>query len=429
MPLAVALAVGAVVQVRLPIGATGLTFAGSDPVVGAALAVLIAWRAAPQRFLSAVPGLAFWIAAATAALVLSLAIGVSREGSATWAVIRLAGWAALVAHLVVAAWIAMCPRARDLALRVFVVAAAASFALDLVKLNARGALIFAPDCTAWIGDTMGLMQNPNAYGFVLLLALTVLASRLRDSLFASPKVEIAIGSVIVFALILSASRSAWIAALPVLGVLLVSGMAPRIRLVAIILGGSLLAGLFLGEIACEPRGAVTRDASMLASVMTSGLDKAALEAAKDAPNLERLYTFQRAWEMFRAHPVFGAGLGVFLAEEIARGNPPLIIHSTPLWLLAETGIVGFVAFLGLGVSIVAALVARLRAPAAKVDIDAVTALLVIMAFAVMAQAQELLYQRSLWVLLGLLIFCARAAAPEAPDERPGVALAPASNAT
>lgn len=418
IPFAVALAIAAVVQVRLPVGAAGTTLAGSDAVVAFALPVLLASRTASLRRLNSVPGLTFWLAATTAALAVGLAIGIARVGVQTWAVIRIVGWIAVIGHLVVAAWIAASQQARDLALRVFVIAAAASIAVDLVKFVRGSVLIFMPNCNAWVDDTMGLMRNPNAYGFVLLLAFTVLASRLQDRILGRPGFQIAAGSTLVFALILSASRSAWIAALPVIGVLLVTGMAPRVRLLAIVLGGTLAAALFLGMLTCGPRGAVTRDASMLANAVTHGLGTQALEEAKDAPNIERFYTYRRAIELFQAHPILGAGIGTFLSEETARGNPPLIIHSTTLWLLAETGIVGLGAFLGLGVAVVAFVVGRVRTGDAADRTDAATALLAIMAFGVMTQAQELLYQRSLWILLGLLVFHL------APAERPAELAAP-----
>ena len=61
-------------------------------------------------------------------------------------------------------------------------------------------------------------------------------------------------------------------------------------------------------------------------------------------NTQHLETFALGLKMFLAHPLFGAGLGAFVESVARMQEPPLLIHSTPLWLLAETGIFGFGAF-------------------------------------------------------------------------------------
>ena len=61
----------------------------------------------------------------------------------------------------------------------------------------------------------------------------------------------------------------------------------------------------------------------------------------DGSTSEHLVTVQQGFAMFLSHPVFGAGLGAYIGEQIRTTGTPLIIHSTPVWLLAETGLVGF----------------------------------------------------------------------------------------
>ena len=58
--------------------------------------------------------------------------------------------------------------------------------------------------------------------------------------------------------------------------------------------------------------------------------------------------------MFLSHPLFGAGLGAFIGEQVRATGTPLIIHSTPVWLLAETGLVGFAVFFAAAWRIVSA---------------------------------------------------------------------------
>ena len=60
----------------------------------------------------------------------------------------------------------------------------------------------------------------------------------------------------------------------------------------------------------------------------------------ESSNVERIASLQGALKIFLDHPIFGGGLGLFVAERLRQFGKTLVIHSTPLWLLAETGIVG-----------------------------------------------------------------------------------------
>ena len=55
---------------------------------------------------------------------------------------------------------------------------------------------------------------------------------------------------------------------------------------------------------------------------------------------KRIASLQGALKIFSDHPIFGGGLGLFVAERLRQFGKTLVIHSTPLWLLAETGVVG-----------------------------------------------------------------------------------------
>jgi O-antigen ligase len=102
------------------------------------------------------------------------------------------------------------------------------------------------------------------------------------------------------------------------------------------------------------------------------------------------------FRMFREHPVFGAGLGAFIRSHLTGDGRPLIIHSTPLWLLAEMGVVGFLTFA------VPCLFLLFREARGFRHADMAGRLLILslIAFGAMSQIHELLYQRTLWLLLG-----------------------------
>jgi O-antigen ligase len=109
-------------------------------------------------------------------------------------------------------------------------------------------------------------------------------------------------------------------------------------------------------------------------------------------NTERLESVWGGINLFLAQPIFGAGLGTFMESKVQTGKP-LVIHSTPIWLLAEFGLVGFAVFLAAAFTIV-------RTQLRKFDATAKFLLLAFLAFAVVSTVHEILYQRAFWLLVG-----------------------------
>ena len=122
----------------------------------------------------------------------------------------------------------------------------------------------------------------------------------------------------------------------------------------------------------------------------------------------RIASAKRAIDLWSEHPILGIGLGRFYAGDGARApsnHPSMIIHSTPLWLLVEFGIVGLAVFAGLFMTFGVWLYYT----------HGVTGLLILSAWATMALFHELLYQRTPWFALGL---CAGIVLSRAPHASP-----------
>lgn len=118
----------------------------------------------------------------------------------------------------------------------------------------------------------------------------------------------------------------------------------------------------------------------------------------DVSNQERWATMTHAIELWRESPVFGAGLGVFVAKSSSWLGHPQVIHNTPLWVLAEFGLVG-VAVMGWAFFLLARHAVRLG----KFSPARGTLLLLIFAFAVFSLAHEIFYQRIFWFVLGAVL--------------------------
>src|SRR5205085_10502708 len=112
--------------------------------------------------------------------------------------------------------------------------------------------------------------------------------------------------------------------------------------------------------------------------------------------LERVNSLVGGLELFAEHPIFGAGLGAFQNQKILTSNGlPLVIHSTAIWLLAESGIVGFLTF-----ALPALYVFVSECRCARRDETSALIVLCLTAFAVMAAPADMLYQRAFWFVIG-----------------------------
>lgn len=118
----------------------------------------------------------------------------------------------------------------------------------------------------------------------------------------------------------------------------------------------------------------------------------------EVSNLERWETIRRGLAMWLESPWLGAGLGVFIAASPEWFKQPIVIHSTPVWLLAEFGI------LGAGVLLSAlgwVLFSTIRSGFGYSGNRAVFMLLAI--FLVFGLVHEIFYQRIFWLVIGICI--------------------------
>ena len=76
---------------------------------------------------------------------------------------------------------------------------------------------------------------------------------------------------------------------------------------------------------------------------------------------------------------------------------PLVIHSTAIWLLAETGLAGFLVFFFWAWRTYSTAFANRK------TLWGLTLVLVLTVFAVISQAHDMLYQRAFWLMLGALL--------------------------
>ncbi len=103
-------------------------------------------------------------------------------------------------------------------------------------------------------------------------------------------------------------------------------------------------------------------------------------------------------KMWSDSPWFGSGLGVFIEMSPQWFNKPMIIHSTPIWILAEFGLFGGTVLLAVLTWIV---FHATKTCYAKPRSRAV--ILLIATFLIFCLVHEIFYQRIFWMVLGICI--------------------------
>lgn len=138
------------------------------------------------------------------------------------------------------------------------------------------------------------------------------------------------------------------------------------------------------------------------SALTSSIPKAVIQSQISGAesNQERWETLIYGIEMWRKSPLIGEGLGVFIANSAERFGHPTVIHSTPIWILAEFGLIGAAI---LGRSFLKLWGYSTRSGSTNDELPRFALLLLLIAFVVFSQFHEILFQRIFWLIGGVLL--------------------------
>ncbi|WP_150286840.1 lysylphosphatidylglycerol synthase domain-containing protein [Rhabdaerophilum calidifontis] len=382
-------------------GLVNVNLADPFALLAAAWTILLLQRAGRVRAALRSPvGLA--LAAMTLALTLSLLIGAAMFGWTNWATTnRYFGWFVLLGYF--AAGGLLVRQAGLAGLRMVglalagAVTAIAVMELSLLSLVAAGLKV--PEVLL-TNPIAGFAQNRNAFALQLLTAAALTAA-----LAPAGRGRLAMLAIQCVCLVATGSRAGWGAGLVLLAAMILLG---RLRAPdAAKLAGACL--LVVGALALPAGLVFLLEAVIPQALRALGLDPVGPSSLGNtrqmagisivpnpSTNAERFHSIETGLAMFRDAPLFGAGLGAFVRQELAASGRFLVIHSTPVWLLAELGLAGFLAF----AAPLLALVGRALRPARRGDAAAQLVLFLLLVFGTMALVHDMLYQRILWFALG-----------------------------
>ena len=116
----------------------------------------------------------------------------------------------------------------------------------------------------------------------------------------------------------------------------------------------------------------------------------------------RLKTIQTGLDLWYQSPFFGAGLGAYYLKSKEFFGTSQVIHSTPIWLLTEFGIVGLGTLLMFSSWVFIGILKLPRDFEQKQLFVALT-----LVFGLFCLVHEMTYQRIFWLGLGLSLACYR----------------------
>lgn len=389
----VTVAVAMLFQMRLPAGAGELNINLADPVViiGSLIVLFHLIKSNSWKRL-------FWSNWFAPSLLLASVIvflgflkgwvhyGVIIE----WALYnRLIGWLVVLAYFLSGMMIHLNGNPEDVKLmvRVFLAACVSIVSVNIFLLITSDSLID----NFWVySGIYGMAGNPNAFGYQLLVALAIGLS--SGSLWHRRRfVEIewmALGMVIA-GIYFSQSRTSVMCMICLIFAYLCMGVPLKRIATMTAIALAVIISVYAGRQILFSSFDLGATASIDRLIMP--------EQIKDVQS-DRALNMKEAFRMWQEHWLVGAGLGAFVYEQIKDRGDYLVIHSTYLWWLAEFGIIGFLSFLAIPISLFHG-IWKHRHTAAPWAKHGIIGLLIVMG--VTSLLHEMAYQRAFWFFLGL----------------------------
>lgn len=395
-------------QIRLPLQHGEVTANAADilALTGLGLLGFYFWF---QRKLGPMPA---WFIGGMAAISLlmlfGLGLGYLRFGSNNWALLnRGLGWLIILGYIALGASAAVVSnvQASRLVLRIFGVAGVTIAAQQLILMCLVLIGLTIPT-DAFVIPLRGYANNSNAFAFQMIMAATcVLALGRLEEPGKSRIFHHTAFIAIALAIYYSHSRSG-LGMLMILLVLTTTFATPPERNEAIKLCAITLAAIgtafFLPDLISMTNEAASavfgRKLNLLDSPFAPYLAVAVERTSSDS---ERWLSIIEGWDLWLKHPLLGAGLGGYVQERLSAGREFLVIHSIPIWIMAEMGLIGL-----LVVGIVLALLFKgafqlLSRPARHGWGLGLLSTLACMTAS--GLVHDLFFQRSFWFLLGLYV--------------------------
>ncbi len=380
------------VTLHIPIGDSLIAINFADPIAIIALSLAVLTAVIQRRLPFRVPRLFLaWLGMLSAVLVFGFVNGWARFGITDWALSnRLMGWGVLLGYTTLGAMVVTHWGRHGLRrlCETILTTAAIIVLFDLIH---REAALHIASLDTIASNFEGFSTNRNAFAFQLLIVLGIgLAySRLFARSSTTWGYEVLLGLVMigVWRTYSNTGMVTGIALIAVLSALRLVDLRIAIKAVTLaVLGIALIAyGIPVArDFLADDQPAATLAVSNL---------------FREGQQFERWLTLEGGWEMWLSNPVFGSGLGAFYRLGVGEHGGNIVIHSTPLWILAEFGLVGIIFAVIIPTLVLGKFLLELPA---RVSIPTVIGISVCFVFAVFGLLHDIAFQRLYWFTLGAI---------------------------
>ena len=386
-PLAVLLVF---VTLHIPLHDTFVAINLADPLAVLSISFAgLSWISSGQKPFHFPKIFSWWLIFLTLLIVLGFLHGVWIFGVTDWALNnRLFGWILILGYLSLGALMIETWGHHGLR-RIAEVALTTGAVIGLFDLIHREIYQFI-DVSAFIaGNYEGFSMNRNAFAFQLLIAAS--AGLAYSKVFARTRLS-TIFSLLLAVVFVGVLRTYSMTGL-ITGIFLVLVMLVlRLADVRIVLKSLSWIVLLVGLV-----WALRWGLGFLLLADTPDIVNAAPRLYIPSSQAERWMTFGRGLEVWLQNPFFGGGLGAFTNLRLGEEGRIVVIHSVPVWFLAEFGIIGFVLVASLPVAVFIRGI-RWRLLSAPPHVAFLIAATV--CFLVFGLTHDIFYQRIYWIVLG-----------------------------
>lgn len=335
--------------------------------------------------------------------------GVTLIGVTQWALAgRVFGWFVLLGYLSLGVLITCFMGKRGIKRAIETLSITAAVVI-ISQVVVRLLVLIGVAPQEWITYNFeGFSGNRNAFAFLLVICLILLISdKYRNRQYSNSHLLmsyknyrgdffLAIQSIMLTGIFLTGSRTGIITILLVLSFSWYCKITNR-RIVNLTLIYSMFSWFFVDQI-------IPRVFKFIQNIygdmfgIVGAQNFAVSRFSYPASNIERWETIKHGLEMWYSHPWFGAGLGVFIERSTQWFSHPIVIHSTPVWLLAEFGVIGTTIFFGVFIYILVICFQK-----RNISIRYGQIVLILLSFSIFGLAHEIFNQRVFWLGLGLCL--------------------------
>jgi|TARA_R110000744_G_scaffold41610_7_gene94460 O-antigen ligase len=394
-------------QFKFTLGGLTITLNLADPIALGFLATGIIFVAFRVNVMFRLPRLAWcWLAGMTIILGLTFLIGVDKFGVTSWALTnRLAGWVVLMGYAVCGAAIITVFGAVGRK-RMLETILATTVSVVLVHSCARlgyasGLLDTQPPL-----NFEGFATNRNSFAFQTLIVFGLCIATFKPNKQLPGALFTVAITILIYAILQSGSLTGIISTV-ILSLILGFHLKHQRRRLLIAAMSALVLWKVGGVLATE---AIDYIQSIMSppSVPRDRRFRAITHLLFIESSITaRLLSVQAALQAFLQNPVFGAGLGWGIHSIMSATGEKIVIHSTYLWILAETGLVGFIGAFWYPCMVllpkVRDLITHHSNQVRMVSIKAAPglwALVISVCFGLFSITHEIGYQRLLWLMIG-----------------------------